>query len=156
MYSQPLAYLLTFSCYGTWLHGNERGSVDKDHCKYGTEFVPVDAERERNEFLRLKHPPVVLDSIQRENATGAIQELCSRRQWNLYEINVRTNHAHIVIEAKNDPKRMLSGVKAAATKQLREAGLFAATATIWTRGGSRRYLWKEDDVQAAKRYVREQ
>jgi hypothetical protein len=25
----PLAYLITFRCYGTWLHGDERGSVDR-------------------------------------------------------------------------------------------------------------------------------
>jgi len=25
----PLAYLITFRSYGTWLHGDERGSVDR-------------------------------------------------------------------------------------------------------------------------------
>ena len=156
MYSQPLAYLLTFSCYGTWLHGSERGSVDKDHSKYGEEFAPVDAERERKEFLRLKHSPVVLTPAEREIATIAMRELCLRRQWILYEINVRTNHVHIVVEAKIDPKRMLSDFKAAATKLLRESGSFEATTKIWTRGGSRRYLWEEDAVKTAERYVREQ
>src|SRR5438093_13756827 len=24
----PLGYLITFRCYGTWLHGDERGSID--------------------------------------------------------------------------------------------------------------------------------
>jgi hypothetical protein len=27
----PLAYLITFRCYGTWLHGDSRGSVDRFH-----------------------------------------------------------------------------------------------------------------------------
>lgn len=27
----PLAYLLTFTCYGTWLHGDDRGSIDRRH-----------------------------------------------------------------------------------------------------------------------------
>jgi len=30
----PLAYLITFRCYGTWLHGDERGSVDRFHNQY--------------------------------------------------------------------------------------------------------------------------
>jgi hypothetical protein len=25
----PLAYLITFRCYGTWLHGDKRGSIDR-------------------------------------------------------------------------------------------------------------------------------
>jgi hypothetical protein len=32
----PLAYLITFPTYGTWLHGDERGSVDRDHNLPGT------------------------------------------------------------------------------------------------------------------------
>jgi hypothetical protein len=27
----PLAYLFTFRCHGTWLHGDERGAVDRFH-----------------------------------------------------------------------------------------------------------------------------
>ncbi len=32
----PLAYLITIRCYGTWLHGDERGSVDRKYNRYGT------------------------------------------------------------------------------------------------------------------------
>jgi len=28
---RPLTYLITFSCYGSHLHGSENGSVDRDH-----------------------------------------------------------------------------------------------------------------------------
>jgi hypothetical protein len=28
---QPLAYFITFTTYGTWLHGNGAGSVDPAH-----------------------------------------------------------------------------------------------------------------------------
>ena len=27
--TEPLAYLITFRCYGTWLHGDQRGSIDR-------------------------------------------------------------------------------------------------------------------------------
>ncbi|MGH9840991.1 MAG: hypothetical protein ACREEM_19730 [Blastocatellia bacterium] len=43
----PLAYLITFRCYGTWLHGDERGSVDRDHNIYRTPFLPRDAKSGR-------------------------------------------------------------------------------------------------------------
>jgi hypothetical protein len=25
----PLGYLITFRCYGSWLHGDKRGSIDR-------------------------------------------------------------------------------------------------------------------------------
>lgn len=36
----PLAYFITFSCYGTWLHGGKETSVDRDHNIPNTEFLP--------------------------------------------------------------------------------------------------------------------
>jgi hypothetical protein len=36
----PLAYLITFRSYGTWLHGKE-GSVDRFHNVYGQPKLPA-------------------------------------------------------------------------------------------------------------------
>ena len=36
----PLAYLISFRAYGTWLHGDRRGSVDRFHNRYGTPRIP--------------------------------------------------------------------------------------------------------------------
>ena len=30
----PLAYFITFRSYGTWLHGDKRGSVDRLHRRF--------------------------------------------------------------------------------------------------------------------------
>src|SRR3954465_9461649 len=35
---QPLAYFITFRCYGTWLPGDERGWVDRRHNQFGTDI----------------------------------------------------------------------------------------------------------------------
>lgn len=43
----PLAYLITFRTYGTWLHGDERGSVDKNHNKFGTRTAESRIVREQ-------------------------------------------------------------------------------------------------------------
>ncbi len=32
----PLAYLISFRCYGTWVHGDTRRSVDRKQNAYGT------------------------------------------------------------------------------------------------------------------------
>ena len=40
--TQPLAFLITFRCYGTWLHGDERGSIDRRNFhRYGTPAMPA-------------------------------------------------------------------------------------------------------------------
>jgi hypothetical protein len=36
----PLAYFIMFRSYGTWLHGDSRGSVDRLHNTYGTPRLP--------------------------------------------------------------------------------------------------------------------
>ncbi|HWY68950.1 MAG TPA: hypothetical protein VNX88_09810 [Terriglobales bacterium] len=35
----PLAYLITFRCYGTWLHGDERGSIDRHQNQYQSPYI---------------------------------------------------------------------------------------------------------------------
>ena len=36
----PLGYLITFRSYGTWLHGDERGSIDRFHNRYKAPYLP--------------------------------------------------------------------------------------------------------------------
>jgi hypothetical protein len=58
----PLAYLITFRCYGTWLHGDDRGSVDREHNVPLTPLIEPNAARRRSAMARLKSEPVGLDS----------------------------------------------------------------------------------------------
>src|SRR5882762_2856343 len=37
----PIAYFITFRAYGTWLHGDSRGSVDRFHKAYGSPMLPA-------------------------------------------------------------------------------------------------------------------
>ena len=61
MYSDPLAYFITFSAYGAWLHGRGPGSIDKQHNEFATPFLPADPEREGAERNNMREPPYVLD-----------------------------------------------------------------------------------------------
>src|SRR5438309_6127875 len=63
--SSPVGFLITFRCYGTWLHGDERGSVDRHHRTYGTPGLQPSALRRQHDRDLLKQPPVKLDSRQR-------------------------------------------------------------------------------------------
>ncbi len=61
----PLAYLISFRAYGTWLHGDRRGSVNRFHNRFGTPLVAP------NERWR-KYRALVEE---------AIRETCKIRKW---------------------------------------------------------------------------
>ncbi|MBI2767326.1 MAG: transposase [Chloroflexi bacterium] len=82
-----------------------------------------------------------------------ILEVCETRGWNLFAINVRTNHVHVVVTATAPPERVLNDFKAWCTRRLRECGLASPGVHIWSRHGSTRHLWTDEHVAVAKHYV---
>jgi REP element-mobilizing transposase RayT len=149
----PLAYLITMRTYGTWLHGDERGSMDREHNVYGTSKIRPNFRLQASDMKQLKHPPVILDARQRPIVEKAIREVCNYRPYVLRAINVRTNHVHTVVSAMQGPEPVLETFKAYSTRALRRARLLAAEVTPWIRHGSTIYLWKEKDVAKAIEYV---
>ncbi len=118
---EPRTYFCTFTCYGTWLHGDARGSVDRAHNEWQTPPLAPDEERERREFERLKHSPVKFEHRQRDIVRAAIEEVCRCRGWRLHALNVRTNHVHVVVTANRKGKRVLNDLKSYGTRRLKEA-----------------------------------
>lgn len=150
----PLAVFFTFRCYGTWLHGDERGSVDRHNNAYGSPRIAANSNwRKHNEKLLL-HPPVMLDAARRRSVEKAIRELCKKRGWTLLAINIRTNHVHVVIciGAKKS-KNALIALKANATRQMREDALWPYEHSPWADKGSKRNLWNEKSIWEACDYV---
>ena len=142
----PLAYHVTFRCYGTWLHGDSRGSVDRFHNRYGTPLIPPNAQwRQYNERSR-RRPPVALQAQRRAAVKAGIRETCKIRQWRLWALNVRTNHVHTVVSASCDPEIVLIALKATATRKMREAGCWDSSKTPWAKRGSKRRLWTEEQL----------
>ena len=148
----PLAFLIAFGCYGTWLHGDKRGAVDRYHNRYGTPRIPRnDQWRDYNRRM-LKYPPAKLNSRRRKAVAEAIRETCSFRKWSLWVQSVRTNHVHAVVTAHCDPERVLNAFKANATRKMRESGCLG-NGKPWAEGGSKKRLWTEKDVIEAIVYV---
>ena len=150
---EPIAYLITFRTYGTWLPGDERGSVDKYHNKYGTPYAVSSQRREAEHSKRLKSPPFVLNAKARKLVEFAIREVCAFRAWSLVALNVRTNHAHVVISGAASPAKMLNDLKSHTTRKLRENGEWKFDHSPWVDKGSKRNLWNEHHVGAAQNYV---
>ena len=149
----PLAYFISFRTCGTWLHGDTRGSIDRYNNHYRSPYItpnPIwhDFNREQ-----LRVGPLTLGPRQRKSIQAAIRETCEIRDWPLLALNVRTNHVHAVLSANRDSKLVLNALKANATRQLRQDGLWEHGFSPWARKGSRRNLWNEQSVARAINYV---
>jgi REP element-mobilizing transposase RayT len=150
-----LAYFITFTTYGTWLHGSSKGkgSVDSEHNEFATAFIEPDAERELEAREAMVQPPYVMGPAERELVCKAIVELARERGWLLLAVHVRTNHVHVVISADRDPGRLMSDLKARASRNLTRAGFDSAERRRWTRHGSTLHLFREVDVEMRIRYT---
>ena len=153
MPSSPLAYFITFTTYGTWLHGRAPGSVDRFHNEVGTPFLPPDEERERAERDGLAEPPYLLDEARREIVLQTILEVARHRGWTLWAVHVRSNHVHIVVTADARPEKVMSDFKAYASRRLREQFDEPGDRTRWTQHGSTLYLWSDEQVGAKVEYI---
>ena len=150
----PLAYLITFRCYGTWLHGDGRGSIDRFHNRYKSPYIDPNEKWHQHNVQVLHGEPVTLDAAQRQSVEAAIRETCKFRQWNLHALNVRTNHIHAVIAiGLIKPERALTALKANSTRQMREDGCWQHGHSPWAEKGSKRHLWNERSVSRAIEYV---
>ena len=149
----PLAYLITFRTYGTWLHGHERGSIDRHNNRYRAPYTSRNPSWQRHIKKSLAHKPVVLNAVQRYTVETSIIETCRTLKWGLHARNVRTNHAHAVVSSLRHPDKILLALKAQATILLRERGLWTLEGSPWAYRGSKRYLWTEEDVWEAVDYV---
>jgi REP element-mobilizing transposase RayT len=151
----PSAYLLTFSCRGSWLPGDPRGSVDRDHRAYGTPVLGANPGRLAAAQRRQQGPGPVLDESSRTVVLRAVRETCQWRGWELLACHVRSRHVHVVVRALQSPERITTDLKSYATRGLRAAGgTSPANGTpVWGRHGSMRYLWCPEHVEAAVHYV---
>ena len=147
-YSDPVGYLITFACYGTRVHGDARGTVHHDQTGFARPTVQPDPEVERVMRERMAQAPFTLDYKARFVADKTIREVFQYRKWKLGQLNVRTNHVHIVaaVNVRGD-------AKAWAARRLRESGLVAADRRIWADGGSTVYLWNAASWAEAMEYV---
>lgn len=150
----PLAYLITFRCYGTWLHGDEKGSIDEFNNKFNTPFLPANQKWLKFNQSILNHQPVKLNGVMRKSVELAVRETCEIRNWQLHAINVRTNHIHTVVNVGGtNSKKVLLAFKANSTRKLRENSCWQFEHSPWADKGSRRFLWTEKSIELAIDYV---
>lgn len=153
MTSEPVAYFITFTSYGTWLQGRDPGWIDRSHNEYGSPIPQPDASREAEHTMKLRQPKYVLDAEKRTIVLRTIRDVAAHRQWKLWAVHVRSNHVHVVISASAPPEKVLNDLKAWSSRRLRENLGESADRNRWTQHGSTLYLWSDNAVIEKVEYV---
>lgn len=160
-------WLLTWTTYGSWLPGDDRGFVgpviddSRERDTYNIPGTPYDVDLhhlERYAATLLKCNPIRLVPPQAEVLLAQLQETAAYRGWQLLAVDIMANHIHLVVGVPGDPSPsdILRDFKSYASRMLNRRWKRPASGTWWTESGSKRKLPNENAVLAAIRYVMEQ
>ena len=143
----PLAYHITWTAYGTWLSGDERGWVER-----GAPEIQKPAPR-REDLARylMAGEPVILTPEQRAVVLQTIKDHCAIRRWTLHAVNVRTTHAHVVVTADRSPEEVMNQLKSWCSRRLNER--WSGRKKWWTYHGSTKWVWDQAYFDEAVDYV---
>ena len=160
-------WLLTWTTYGNWLPGDERGFVSAVRDQTGTQTTH---DRPRTEYDR-DHPHLERYSkaaqklgsvkLNREQAAAVcrqIQATAEHRHWKLFAVAVMANHVHVVVGVPGDPdpSTLLRDLKSYGARELNRISPAHDRQRWWTKSGSTRILPDETAILAAIRYVEDQ
>ena len=148
-------YLITFRTYGTWLHGDERGTVDARHNGVGEPLLENLPHWKNQAKKQMKGEAVAFDVAQRRCVAETLREVASFRRWEISALAVQTNHVHVVVIADCAPEKVMTDFKVYATRRLRERVLVPLGVPIWSQHGSTKYLNSRVSLLAACQYVTE-
>ena len=140
-----IAYMLTWTTYGTWLQGDERG------------YVKDGQILEQNEILKdinqtnLKKEPVKFNAGQKKIVKDAIFQEAKRINQKIFALAVSSNHIHLIVEKNQELIETAAALyKTAARKALYKSGL---EGKIWSKGFDKRFCFNNQELNRRIEYV---
>lgn len=104
----------------------------------------------------MSQSPYQLDSQSRAIVLQTFQEVCTHRGWHLLAAHVRSSHVHVIVEGDVRPEKVMNDFKVYASRALNQHARDEPGRKRWARHGSTRWLWNDQDVRDAIRYVLEE
>lgn len=142
---RTVGYLITWTVYGAWLQGDERGYV-----KNG-EVLRENKALENVNRESLKQEPVRLSSKQKQVVRETILKEASLQGQQVHALTVCSDHVHLVTGYVHTPiEKLVWAYKYATTAALHKNG---ATGKIWTKGYDKRFCFDNKTLQQKIRYV---
>jgi REP element-mobilizing transposase RayT len=169
------AWLLTWTTYGSWLPGDERGFIGRVrdrrpesqeppaptrrlHNRVGTEQDRDLPGLRRSSLEAMTGAPIRLDVEQARVVADQLLATATFRGWALWAVAVMANHVHLVVGVSGDPDPaiLLRDFKSYASRALNATRPGRPGGRWWTESGSRRILRDEASIVGAIRYVQDQ
>ena len=154
MHDDPIAFFITWTCYGTWMPGDERGWTKWHKSDQVPQPLLADWCREN-----MSEKPAFLSEQQRTIVDTVVAEHCQVRSWHLHAVNCRSNHCHVVVTATGyDGELVRDQFKAWGKRRLKDHQRRIAVDEPerehwWTRKGSVRCIFDDDSLRAAIEYT---
>jgi REP element-mobilizing transposase RayT len=163
-------WLLTNTCYGQWLPGDERGFLGRvwehrrgdpekkrrvPHAIPGTDYDENIPKLSHASAELMSGPPIALTLEHAEVLLAQFQETARLRHWELRAVAIMFNHFHLVVGVPGDPNpgKILGDFKSWATRRLNQRFGKPKSETWWTERGSKRKLKDEEAILGAENYV---
>ncbi|MHC4646157.1 MAG: transposase [Planctomycetota bacterium] len=142
---KTLGYMVTWTTYGTWLQGEDKGFVKDGEVRGENVALRMDCEK------KLKESPVRLGRKEKEIVREAILEAAKGFKQHIEAIVVCSNHVHIVCEYVDVPIGVLVGYyKNAGRKALEKCGY---EGRVWTKGYDKRFCFDRKGLRERVKYV---
>jgi REP element-mobilizing transposase RayT len=143
-----IAYFSTWTTYGTWLPGDDRGWYQNGRLHLPDFLAQFAAS------LRMTDDVVTLTPDQRSLVESTIKNHCIQRGWTLHAVNGRTNHVHVAVTAPGRdldiPRKQF---KAWCTRDLKEQTGLIHRKHWWTHRGWDLYIDNAHSLETVISYI---
>ena len=127
--------MITWTTYGTWLQGDERGYVKNGRIRPGNKALMQSNKQSQSQNA------VKLSKAQRKAVKEAISKQAKLQNQHIYALSVQSNHVHIVAEYIPLPiSKVVAYYKKAGRLALKVLGY---NGKLWTRGYDKRFCFDE-------------
>ena len=158
-------WFLTWTTYGSWLPGDDRGFVspkfERDEPEGRNNHIGEPYDAGRKELLRLSSAirlgePVRLTSEQAEVVRQQFRETAQHRGWSLLAGAIMHNHVHVLVGVTGDPdpSSLLRDFKSYASRALNSKFDRQKSGTWWTEQGSKRKIDNWVNLETVLCYIR--
>ena len=146
--AKTLGYMITWTTYGTWLQGDQRGYV-KDGIIY-----PENANLlQSNKNMQIQDE-IRLSKIQQQIVREAIIKEAQSQDQQIFALSVNATHVHIVAENNAKPiSNIVAYYKKASRFALKSIG---HEGKLWTKGYDKRFCFDKKTLQRRIKYVQNQ
>jgi len=143
--SKTIGYMLTWTTYGSWLPGDERGYVAN-----GT-TLPGDGKILERNRKRRKSPAVKLNAPEKKIVEQTILAEAEKLGHKLKALIVYSNHVHLLARSHTQSIEEIVGrYKSLTTRALWQKD---RKGRIWTKGYDKRFCFTEEDIAARAKYI---